>query len=114
MAREAGGNPFLLVELLEGLRQERLVRVDSGRATLTDHRLPERRRPSMRERLARMSGSARQAATVAGSLGRTFSVSELSEILGRGPTSLLGSVDELIEAGIRPGWGGPPLLQHAQ
>ena len=35
MAAEAGGNPFLLVELLEGLRQEDLVRVDSGRATLT-------------------------------------------------------------------------------
>ena len=82
MAGEAGGNPFLLVELLEGLRQEKLVRVDSGRATLTDYRLPDRVRASMRERLARMSESARQVATVAGSLGRTFSVSELAEMLG--------------------------------
>jgi len=31
MAGEAGGNPFLLVELLEGLRQEGLVSVESGR-----------------------------------------------------------------------------------
>ena len=30
MAEGAGGNPFLLVELLLGLRQEHLVRVDSG------------------------------------------------------------------------------------
>jgi DNA-binding CsgD family transcriptional regulator len=112
MARETGGNPFLLVELLEGLRQEGLVRVDSGRATLTDHRLPERVRTSMRERLARMSETARQVATVAGSLGRTFSVLELSEMLGRGPASLLGSVDELIEAGIVRDRGDRLAFQH--
>src|SRR6202045_4257220 len=52
MACEAGGNPFLLVDLLEGLRQENLVRLDSGRATLTDYRLPDRVSTSMGERLA--------------------------------------------------------------
>lgn len=72
MAGEAAGNPFLLVELLEGLREEKLVRIDSGQATLTAHRLPERVRASMRDRLDRMSDLARQVATVAGSLGRTF------------------------------------------
>jgi predicted ATPase len=70
MAREAGGNPFLLVELLEGLRQEGLVRIDSGRATLTDHRLPDRVHASMRERLARMPETARQVATIGGPTGR--------------------------------------------
>jgi predicted ATPase len=58
MVGEAGGNPFLLAELLEGLREEELVRVDSGQATLTDYRLPDRVSASMRERLARMSESA--------------------------------------------------------
>ena len=110
--REAGGNPFLLVELLEGLRQEELVRVDSGRATLTDYRLPDRVRASMRERLDRMSDSARQVATVAGSLGRTFSVSELSEMLGLPPASLLTSVEELIEAGIVRERGDQLGFQH--
>jgi len=112
MAGEAGGNPFLLVELLEGLRQEELVRVDSGRATLTDFRLPDRVRASMRERLARMSDSARQVATVAGSLGRTFSVSELSEMVGLPPGSLLTSVEELIEAGIVRERGEELGFQH--
>jgi DNA-binding CsgD family transcriptional regulator/DNA-binding Lrp family transcriptional regulator len=112
MAGEAGGNPFLLVELLEGLRQEGLVRVDSGRATLTAHRLPDRVRESMRERLARMSDSARQVATVAGSLGRTFSVSELSEMVGLPPGSLLTSVEELIEAGIVRERGEELGFQH--
>jgi DNA-binding CsgD family transcriptional regulator/DNA-binding Lrp family transcriptional regulator len=112
IACEAGGNPFLLVELLEGLRQEGLVRVDSGRATLTDHRLPDRVSTSMRERLGRMSDSARQVATVAGSLGRAFSVSELSEMLGLPPGSLLASVEELIEAGIVRERGDELGFQH--
>ena len=100
MALEAGGNPFLLVELLEGLREEGLVRVDSGRATLTDHKVPDRVRASMRERLSRMSDSTRQVATVAGSLGRMFSISELAEMLGLSPVLLLTPVEELMEAGI--------------
>ena len=112
MTAEAGGNPFLLVELLEGLRLEELVRIDAGRATLTADRLPDRVRASMRERLARMSDSARQVATVAGSLGRTFSVSELSEILGLRPASVVTSVEELIEAGIVKESGGQLSFQH--
>jgi DNA-binding CsgD family transcriptional regulator/tetratricopeptide (TPR) repeat protein len=112
MAGEAGGNPFLLVELLEGLRQERLVRVDSGRVTLTAHRLPDRFRASMRERLARLSDSARQVATVAGSLGRTFSFSDLATMLGLPPASLLPSVEELIESGILRERGEQLSFQH--
>jgi DNA-binding CsgD family transcriptional regulator len=112
MAGEAGGNPFLLVELLEGLREENLVRVDSGKATLTEYRLPDRVSTSMRERLARMSEAPRQVATVAGSLGRTFSVSELAEMLARAPASLLGSVEQLIEAGIVRERGDQLSFQH--
>jgi DNA-binding CsgD family transcriptional regulator/DNA-binding Lrp family transcriptional regulator len=47
-----------------------------------------------------MSETPRQVATVAGSLGRTFSVSDLAEMLAAAPASLLGSVEQLIEAGI--------------
>src|SRR4030081_1564200 len=112
MAGEAGGNPFLLVELLEGLRQEKLVQVDSGHATLTAYRLPDRVRASMRERLARMSESARQLATVAGSLARTFSFSDLATMLGLPPASLLTSVEELIEAGIMRERGDQLSFQH--
>ena len=112
MAGEAGGNPFLLVELLEGLREEELVRVDSGRATLADSRLPDRVGTSMRERLARMSESPRQVATVAGSLGRTFSISELAEMLGLVPASLLTPVEQLIEAGIVRERGDQLCFQH--
>jgi DNA-binding CsgD family transcriptional regulator/DNA-binding Lrp family transcriptional regulator len=112
IAGEAGGNPFLLVELLEGLREENLVRVDSGRATLTDYRLPERVSASMRERLARMPEAPRQVATVAGSLGRTFSVSELAEMLAVPAASLLGPVEQLVEAGIVQESGAQLCFRH--
>ena len=49
------GNPFLLVEFCRGLQDDRLVALDSGRATLVDDRLPHRVSDSMRGRLARMS-----------------------------------------------------------
>jgi DNA-binding CsgD family transcriptional regulator len=67
---------------------------------------------SMRERLARMSESARQVATVAGSLGRAFSVSDLAEMLGLAPASVLSSVEELIEAGIVREQGDQLRFQH--
>src|ERR1700733_4302077 len=38
MAERPGGSPFLLVELLSGLREEGLVRVQSGRAELVEWR----------------------------------------------------------------------------
>ena len=52
VAGQAAGNPFLLVELLEGLRQEGLVRVD-GRACDANRR--QASRPSQHEH-ARASG----------------------------------------------------------
>jgi DNA-binding CsgD family transcriptional regulator len=112
LAGEAGGSPFLLVELLEGLRQEHLVRFESGRVTLTAHRLPERFRASMRERLARMPEPARQVATVAASLARTFSFSDLATMLGRPVAALLPPVEELIESGIMRERGDQLAFQH--
>jgi DNA-binding CsgD family transcriptional regulator/DNA-binding Lrp family transcriptional regulator len=112
MACEAGGNPFLLVELLEGLRQEDLVRVDSGLATLTAYKIPDRVSASMRERLDRLPEPTRQAATVAGSLARTLSASDLAEMLGVPAASLLTSVEELIEAGIVRERGEQLGFQH--
>jgi DNA-binding CsgD family transcriptional regulator len=98
MAGRAGGNPFLLVELLSGLREEELVRVEAGRAELVESRLPHRVSESMRRRLERMSDPARQVATVAAALGRRFSLSDLAAMLDASPSGLLAPVEELIHA----------------
>ena len=100
MTARADGNPFLLVELLSGLREEQLVRIESGRAELVESRLPHRVGDSMRGRLDRMSDSAREVATVAASLGRTFSLNDLAAMLDRSPSALLASIEELIHFGL--------------
>lgn len=98
MAERAGGSPFLLVELLSGLREDELVRVESGQAELVESRLPHRVSESMRRRLERMSDPARQVATVAAALGRRFSLSNLAAMLDISPSALLVPVEELIHA----------------
>ena len=76
-AARVQGNPFLLVEFFRGLQDDRLVSLDSGRATLVEDRLPHRVSDSMRGRLARMSAASQRAATFASGLGRRFSVHDL-------------------------------------
>jgi DNA-binding CsgD family transcriptional regulator len=98
MAERAGGSPFLLVELLSGLREEDLVHIGSGRAELVESRLPHRISGSMRRRLERMSGPARQTATVAAALGRRFSLHDLAAMLDLPASALLAPVEELIHA----------------
>lgn len=100
VAETARGNPFLLVELLLGLLEEGLARVESGRAELLEARLPVRVRDTMRDRLERMSEPARQAACVASVLGRSFSFNDLATMLDLAPSALLPPVDELLRADI--------------
>ncbi len=112
MAERPAGNPFLLVELLSGLREERLVRVDSGRAELVEWRLPHRVSQSMRLRLERMSDSARQVATVAAALGRRFSLDDVAAMLHRSPSELLTPVDELVHADLFAESDGRLMFGH--
>jgi len=96
LAEGMRGSPFLLLELLAGLREDRLVSLDGGRATLTEARLPRRVRESMRRRLARMSPAARTVAAVAASMGRRFTVAQLAAVLEVPASALLDPVAELI------------------
>jgi DNA-binding CsgD family transcriptional regulator len=98
LAGRAHGSPFLLAELLHGLQEDALVRTHSGHATLVEARLPGRITDSMRDRLSRLSESARQAALVASVLGRRFSFGHLSAMLSEPPSALLERVDELLRA----------------
>jgi DNA-binding CsgD family transcriptional regulator len=94
------GNPFFVLELLSGLREDHLVSVDGGHATLVEARLPLRVRESMRRRLARMSPAARNAAAVAASMGRRFTVAQLAAVLEVPASALLDPVQELISSEI--------------
>jgi DNA-binding CsgD family transcriptional regulator len=100
LVKGAHGSPFMLMELLSGLRDEELIRVVAGRAELVEARLPRRVGFTMRERLRSVSAPAREAATVAASLGARFSFADLAKMLDRPPATLLGPVEELIDGGM--------------
>jgi len=112
MAERSAGSPFLLVDLLSGLREEGLIRFESGRAELVEWRLPHRVSESMRLRLERMSDSARQVATVAGVLGRRFSLDDVAAMLNLSPSELLMPVDELIRADLLAECDGRLIFGH--
>jgi len=95
MTAGASGTPFLLVELLRGLRDEELVRVEAGRAALVAPHLPARVTDGMRRRLERASGDARRLATVAASLGRRFSLDDAATMVEAAPSALLPALEEL-------------------
>ena len=100
LAKGARGSPFVLIELLAGLRDEDLIRVVAGQAELVEARLPRRVESTMRERLRFVSAPAREAVSVAASLGRRFSFADLAGMLDRPAATLLAPIEELIDGGM--------------
>lgn len=98
LTRSTHGMPFWLMELLLGLREEGLIAIEDGAATLREHRLPARVRETMRERLHRMSPRARRTVTVASVLGNRFGFDTLSGMLDVTASALLEPVEELLDA----------------
>ncbi len=97
----ADGQPFLLTELLRGLRTENLVTVDGSTATLAaGARLPRRLVNSVAGQLARLTVPARDAVEMASVLGHSFSLDELAGLLGRPPLDLRSEIREAIAAGL--------------
>jgi AAA ATPase domain len=99
-AERVKGNPFLLMEFFRGLLDERIVTVESGRATLLEDRLPRRVSDNMRARLLRMSPTADRLATLASALGRRFTVYELADMARMPIADLLDPIKELVQADI--------------
>ncbi len=111
-AGQAHGNPFLLVEFARGLKEEGIVVVECGRATLLDDRLPARVGEDMRRRLTRMPGPAERVATCGASLGRRFSVTELAAASELSVPELVVPIRELVEADILAESGERLAFRH--
>ena len=106
------GNPFLVVDLLAGLREENLVRVVDGRARLAENRVPHRLEDSMRRRLSRTTPAGERVVTVAASLARQFTLSQIAAMARIGVADLVDPVREVIDAGIFIEAGGRLAFQH--
>jgi DNA-binding CsgD family transcriptional regulator len=112
IAKRAHGSPFLLTELLLGLHEERLVRIDSGRAELLESRLPLRVSTTMRRQLERLPASVREALTGAAAFERCFSLSDLASLLGAPAATLVSALEELIAADLLSERGGRLAFSH--
>ena len=97
---EVGGQPFLLTELLRGLREEKLVEVLDRSARLVRPGLPLRRRDSVGYRFERLSAGARGTLQLASVLGRRFSADELTALGGAAPAEILPALREALAAGL--------------
>src|ERR1700733_13222629 len=106
------GNPFLIVDLLTGLREENLVCVVDGRMRWAENRVPHRLEDSMRRRLSRITPAGERVVTVAASLARQFTLNQLAAIAGMPIPDLVDPVREAIDAGIFIEEGGRLAFQH--
>ena len=111
-ADAAGGNPFLVAELLDGLAEEGAIHVADGRAGLRRSVLPRRLQETTERRLAALPSSSRHAATVAAVLGRSFRFEHLVTMLMQPAAPTLRHVAELERADILVARGAEYAFRH--
>jgi DNA-binding CsgD family transcriptional regulator len=111
-ADAAGGNPFLLRELLDGFTEEGAIQVVEGRAGLRESVLPQRVQWSVQRRLTGLPSLSRHAAGVAAVLGRSFRFSDLATMLGRPAAETYRLVAELERADIVAAHGPQFAFRH--
>jgi DNA-binding CsgD family transcriptional regulator len=112
LADQAHGNPFLLVELLRGLRDEGRLRIVSGRAAVVGERLPRRLAASMEDRLGGLSDDARQIVRVAAVLPPRFSADQLAAMMRKPPSALVSALDETLQADLLADDGEQLRFRH--
>ncbi|MFC5152310.1 LuxR family transcriptional regulator [Streptomyces amakusaensis] len=96
----AGGHPKLLVELVEGMREERTIRVGVQEAELVEERIPQRLRALLQTMLQEYPDQCRQLLRVAAVLGRESTVDALLPILHMSPSTLLLTLDRTFTTGV--------------
>jgi DNA-binding CsgD family transcriptional regulator len=100
LVKGAAGNPFMVVELLEGLKDEHHVSVFEGDAKLTAADLPARIRAVVQARLDGLSPRTRHLVKTVAVLDRTFALDDAADMLGQPPAALLPEVEEALQAGV--------------
>ncbi|MFI6072226.1 LuxR C-terminal-related transcriptional regulator [Actinoplanes sp. NPDC051343] len=103
LCRVAAGRPGALADLLDGLREEGLVRAADGRLSLVATRLPRRTESRLHRQVALLSPSARHLVQAATTLRGRFPLARLARLMRSGLVSLLPALDEAIAAGLLDG-----------
>jgi len=100
LAASTGGNPLLVRELIDGLREEERLLTPAGRGAVADERIPERVRRLIQHRIALAAPRAWELIKVSAVLGRSFAADDVAEMLGQPPAAVLLAIDEALEARI--------------
>ena len=95
-----GGNPMLIREFIEGLREERLLRMAGGRDVVPGERVPSRVYRALRRQTSGLRPEARQLLEAGAMLGQSFAVVDVAEMLGQPPVAVMAAVDDAMAAGI--------------
>jgi len=100
LAAAVGGNPFLVSQLLDGLREENILLSSAGRASVTAERIPRRVHQYYLNQIESLHRRTRQLIEVAAVIGRSFAVEDVAEMLGQPPAVVLTAINEGIAAGV--------------
>lgn len=96
----AHGNPFLVIELVEALRDEHAIVVDGGVAESSFQGLPPTLRQTVLRRVRGSSPSALELLRAAAVLGGSFDLGAVAAMIERSPVSLHADVFLALESGL--------------
>lgn len=99
-AAAAKGNPFFLIEIVEGLREEGRLKLGSQGHQVVSHTLPHRIGVHVRQQTTALSPQCRHLLQVAAILGQTFAPQSLAQLLCSSVANLLPAIEESLTAGI--------------
>lgn len=110
--RRAQGMPQLIVELLQGLREDGRVTVRGGVASTAGEAIPRRFHALVRRRLDRLPPRSRQDLRVASVLDEPFTVAELAALTGAPAGEAAAMPAEAVRAGMLDETGGLLGFRH--
>jgi DNA-binding CsgD family transcriptional regulator len=94
-----GGNPFLVEELVRGLREAGQLNIRNGLAHLARSDLPALFLDAVGRRLRDLSPQAHRLLEAGAVLGRPFTVHEVARLAGTGAVELIPAAKEAVQAG---------------
>jgi ATP/maltotriose-dependent transcriptional regulator MalT len=112
LAERSAGNPFLLEEVLTGLREQGQIVIAGETATAVAEDLPPSFLTSVQHRLRALSEDVRRLLEAGSVLGRPFTLHEAARILGRSAIELVPATDEAIRVDTLVDLGSELAFRH--
>ena len=112
MATRCGGNPFLLEQLLTGMRAQGRLRVEGTVVRASTLGLPDGFATRLEHRLRELSNDTRRLLEAGSILGRPFNIFEIANVLGEDSTRILPLVAEAERADLLEARGSELAFRH--